>query len=421
MLSSGIFFLGWWGRGQPEVFMLLPLVGMIYFLRPVESREKEVFPVLLAGITGGIAFSLKSTIVPLLLLICLTLGLEGWLDSKQIRKGIVRMLLFSLGVIIILTPFFIFFLVNGALEDLFFANVTFNLATHINHPLTIGFVRNFINKIYLIGTRIPLLWVTILVLALYGIVRIGNVEKKKRLILIMWFAGILLSIGFGWWLFLYHFIVLIPPLTLLASFGFFQLLDQLSSQRRTIHQISRKLILYLLIPFLLIEFLFFYIHVYCDTGIIPSLIGTEKINREELYSRFRVQELPINDFSFSDDYRLSRYLQNHTHEKEKIFVWGWESLVYFLSEREPASRYIFIYPLIQNNLDLGRGAQKIFWEELNEKKPRYFIVAKKDQNPLDEIGSEKRLSLFPELRHFLQGQYLKENETERFVIYRRVK
>jgi len=145
MLSSGIFFLGWWGRGQPEVFMLLPLVGMIYFLRPVESREKEVFPVLLAGITGGIAFSLKSTIAPLLLLICLTLGLEGWLDSKQIRKGIVRILLFSLGVIIILAPFFIFFLVNGALEDLLFANVTFNLATHMNHPLTIGFVRNLIS------------------------------------------------------------------------------------------------------------------------------------------------------------------------------------------------------------------------------------------------------------------------------------
>jgi hypothetical protein len=41
---------------------------------------------------------------------------------------------------------------------------------------------------------------------------------------------------------------------------------------------------------------------------------------------------------------------------------------------------------------MRRGAQKIFWEELNETKPCYFIVAKKDQNPLDEIGSEKRLS-----------------------------
>jgi hypothetical protein len=157
-----------------------------------------------------------------------------------------------------------------------------------------------------------------------------------------------------------------------------------------------------------------------STRIIPALIGAEKVNAEEIFSRYRVQEYTLTDFSFREDYRLSQYMKTHTQKEEKIFIWGWESLVYFLSEREPASRYIFIYPLIQNNLDMRRDARKIFWEELNEKKPHYFIVAKNDQNPIDEIGSERRLLFFPAIKELLRCKYVKEKETERFIIYRRI-
>jgi hypothetical protein len=65
-------------------------------------------------------------------------------------------------------------------------------------------------------------------------------------------------------------------------------------------------------------------------------------------------------------------------------------------------------------------ARKIFWEELNEKKPHYFIVAKNDQNPIDEIGSERRLLFFPAIKELLRCKYVKEKETERFIVYRRI-
>ena len=146
----------------------------------------------------------------------------------------------------------------------------------------------------------------------------------------------------------------------------------------------------------------------------------EKVNAEEIYSRYRVQEYTITDFSFREDYRLAHYLKAHTNEGEKIFIWGWESLVYFLSEIEPTSRFIFIYPLIQSNLNIREGTRKILWAEFQEKEPQYFIVAKNDQNPIDEIGSERRLAFFPEIEELLKCKYVKEKETERFIIYRRI-
>jgi hypothetical protein len=420
ILSSGIFFVGWWGRGQPEVFLLLPLLGMIDLLKPVTVKERPPFFLLCAGILGGIAFSLKSTIFPLFFLFSFFLLLENGINSRAIEKGILKILLFFLGMIITFLPFFIFFWAHEALDDAIYSIVTFNLTAHINHPYNLDFLIKLRGNFNVIGTKIPFLYTTVSILSCYGFIQLYKEERRKRALLILWSIGTILSICMGWWLFYYHFVILIPPLALLASYGFFQFFDRLPSQGRKAHQMIRSLILYLFIPFLILEFLFAYYHSYVSTRIIPALIGAEKVNAEEIFSRYRVQEYTLTDFSFREDYRLSQYIKTHTQKEEKIFIWGWESLVYFLSEREPASRYIFIYPLIQNNLDMRRDARKIFWEELNEKKPHYFIVAKNDQNPIDEIGSERRLLFFPAIKELLRCKYVKEKETERFIIYRRI-
>lgn len=420
ILTSGIFFVGWWGRGQPEVFLLLPLLGMIDLLKPVSVKERPSFFLLCAGILGGIAFSLKSTIFPLFFLFSFFLLIENGINSRAIEKGILKILLFSLGMIIALLPFVIFFWAHGALDDAIYSIVTFNLTAHINHPYNLDFLTKLRGNFNVIGTKIPFLWATVFILACYGFVQLYKEERRKRALLILWSIGTILSICMGWWLFYYHFVILIPPLTLLTSYGFFQLFDRLPSQGRKAHQMIRSLILYLFIPFLLLEFLFAYYHSYVSTGIISALIGVEKVNAEEIYSRYRVQEYTITDFSFREDYRLAHYLKAHTNEGEKIFIWGWESLVYFLSEIEPTSRFIFIYPLIQSNLNIREGTRKILWAEFQEKEPQYFIVAKDDQNPIDEIGSERRLAFFPEIEELLKCKYVKEKETERFIIYRRI-
>jgi hypothetical protein len=48
-----------------------------------------------------------------------------------------------------------------------------------------------------------------------------------------------------------------------------------------------------------------------------------------------------NENSF---YETAVYLNSVTDPQEKILVWGWESVIYFLADREPATRYAFQFP-----------------------------------------------------------------------------
>ncbi|MCX5887801.1 MAG: glycosyltransferase family 39 protein, partial [Proteobacteria bacterium] len=153
ILTSGIFFVGWWGRGQPEVFLLLPLLGMIDLLKPVSVKERPSFFLLCAGILGGIAFSLKSTIFPLFFLFSFFLLLENGINLRAIEKGILKILLFSLGMIIALLPFVIFFWAHGALDDAIYSIVTFNLTAHINHPYNLDFLIKLRGNFNVIGTK----------------------------------------------------------------------------------------------------------------------------------------------------------------------------------------------------------------------------------------------------------------------------
>ena len=419
ILSSGIFFLGWWGRGQPEVFMLLPLLLMIYCLRQSGLKENSVSSLLFAGISAGIAFSFKYSIFLLLFLISLYVLLRSGIGRREIEKGILRILPFFLAIIITILPFLIFFSVNNALGEFFDATVTFNLTTHINHPLDIGFLKRTASSLAFVGVAVPLLWSTMLVFALYGIARLTR--ENNRTLLMTWGAGILLSILLGWWLFPYHFMLLIPPLSLLASYGFYQLIDYLSHKENTVRQMAKKFLLYLLVPFLLLEFLLAYSRYYVATDIIPALLEHTVTHTEEITPRFRVLEWIITDFSYSEDLHLSLYLKNNTQLEEKIFIWGWEPLVYFLSDRKPASRFIFLYPLIQDQTDRKENFRDIFLNDLAEARPRYFVVARKDQNPIDNRGSEERLSSFPEIEKLLRSDYCREAEMERFILYRRIK
>ena len=43
-------------------------------------------------------------------------------------------------------------------------------------------------------------------------------------------------------------------------------------------------------------------------------------------------------------YQTAIYLTSVTTPQDKILIWGWESIIYFLAEREPPTRYAFQFP-----------------------------------------------------------------------------
>src|SRR5262249_58686806 len=60
----------------------------------------------------------------------------------------------------------------------------------------------------------------------------------------------------------------------------------------------------------------------------------------------RFQSRSTRAFSAADAERLAEYLRANTQPDERIFVFGMTASAYFLSDRLPASRFLFVYPAV---------------------------------------------------------------------------
>lgn len=128
---------------------------------------------------------------------------------------------------------------------------------------------------------------------------------------------------------------------------------------------------------------------------------------------FPITHLPVQ-------LRLIRYLRENSEPDEVIFFWGFQPLVYFLSERPYPSRFISTMPLVA-----AWGPPE--WRDellvdLKKTPPKLFIVGRDDALPdilYTPKTSEQLLIAFPQLAGFVARNYYLEHDLDAFVVYRR--
>ncbi|MBI1941567.1 MAG: glycosyltransferase family 39 protein, partial [Acidobacteria bacterium] len=128
--------------------------------------------------------------------------------------------------------------------------------------------------------------------------------------------------------------------------------------------------------------------------------------------------VPISHFP--DQMRVINYLREHSSPQDKIFVWGSEPLIYFLTQRPFPSRFI-------SNLALVSPWSPPAWRRelirgLGKSPPRFLVVARDDEVPFiayTEFDSEEYLEVYPELAIFIADHDEPAVDLENFVIYRR--
>jgi hypothetical protein len=125
------------------------------------------------------------------------------------------------------------------------------------------------------------------------------------------------------------------------------------------------------------------------------------------------------DFSSRADIQVAEYLSAHTSQDEKIFIWGFESGVYFLSRRPNATRFIY------NIMFYGRNAspelRQQFIEQIWEEKPFYVIIVRNDgMRHVTDTGEDSWATFhsFDEFHSFVVENYQLETTIEDFTIYR---
>ena len=127
------------------------------------------------------------------------------------------------------------------------------------------------------------------------------------------------------------------------------------------------------------------------------------------------------DFSATANYAAAEYLRSHTGHDDKVFIWGFETLIYFLSDRQAPTRFCSNYPIS------AVWHRQDWYEELvstlQSSRPMYILLVTEDEMPwitrhgMDSLTALKRE--FPELRDFVLEQYEVETTIENIHMCRR--
>ncbi len=125
------------------------------------------------------------------------------------------------------------------------------------------------------------------------------------------------------------------------------------------------------------------------------------------------------DFSSRADMEVADYIAGQTQPGEKIFIWGFEPEIYFLSQRENATRFIYNFPLYGPHARVN--LQQEFISDLGMQKPVYMLIVKNDAIPHVTATSEDSWAAyksFTDFHDFVSRHYHFETAIEDFMIYR---
>jgi len=103
---------------------------------------------------------------------------------------------------------------------------------------------------------------------------------------------------------------------------------------------------------------------------------------------------------------VAEWIEQNTPADLPIHVWGFEPTLYTLSNRRPASRYIYNVP--QRSAWGQEQARAILIEELHAAQPAVIVVVKRDGMPHvvgNDLDSEQALATYPALLRLLHDRY----------------
>lgn len=143
-------------------------------------------------------------------------------------------------------------------------------------------------------------------------------------------------------------------------------------------------------------------------------------------SRGSARELERNldhvaDYDLASDRAVAQRVQELTQPGDPIYVWGFEPAIYWLSGREPASRYIYNVP--QRCAWSQERTRAELLTELEGSPPKVIVVQSGDVLPGvtgNAQDSATALNSFPELGALLRDHFKRQERIANFDLYVRV-
>jgi hypothetical protein len=149
---------------------------------------------------------------------------------------------------------------------------------------------------------------------------------------------------------------------------------------------------------------------------LSRLLGGGKSRKKQaLYDSLYVVR---KDFDLTNAKAVASWARREVKASDTLLVWGCDSIVYWLSEREPATR--FIHDIPQRSPWQARTARNGLMQDLNRQPPKAVIVQHGDVIQAvtgDAADSAWSIAGFPEFSRFLATKYRRERSIGKFDVY----
>ncbi len=403
--GGDIAFGTFWYISQRETFMLPLIVASIYFIIEPEKGYKTSWRLVLSGFLAGLTFVYKFP--GILILICLLLYINIAFPLSKGQKPFMVLLkqnfMLILGFILSLIPFVIFFSAKGLLtemNDIIFKYV-YSVYGQLGHNY-LGVIKTGLSRTYFIAMEHFILWLFFITSSVFII---ANERIKEHFLVIAWAVASILFVIAHREFFGYHYLLVLPPFSILAGYGIIKALGPRFNLRQIFTvELGKAFIIFALLANLLFFTTLNYMHY---TKFYYYITG--KISKESYYNFFNAY--PKHDYSFPTDYKVAQYIKSHTKSNDFIYALGGiESVIYFLSKRKSPSRFIFSWIIFSDSHGRVKQCEEYRQEllaDLKKKRPKYIIT----------VRSLETFKNFVDIYDFIKNEYVLEKifPDDRFV------
>jgi len=419
-LATSMYGTLFWWIAQPDGFMALPLALSVWL-----AQRKTVGSDMWAGGTAALAIWLKTTaLLPALIILLWIYKTPGPKPHQQSKARITNSLYVFMGMLVPIPVYLLLSQSFGAFWDMTFL---FNL-----HHGTIAADMGIGIETLLLYLALPLLLTPIAFSSSAQINKSTDPEiiaatRKRTIWTGVWGLSILITIIVQRKYFLYHFFPLAVPVGLLGARGAICLLEYIRSTPPEGEADDKsKTPMYILTTVFWAIFMVIACSLQWSEGVmqhghyrtIPYLQG--EITEREYYSRFAFVN---GDFSFLDDMDTADYLRKNTDGNDSVLVFGFEPLIYFLSDRFPPTRFNSDYPLtfephMASLKTLREGFRSEFIEDIQNDPPAYIVIVSRDTHPLDKVPSDIQAREFTAFHKIVTDDYVPDITIGDMALYR---
>ena len=356
---------GLWANA--EHFVILPALAGLMLICKADDKTGYV-RLLAAGLLLGLAFITKQHGIFFILFAGLYLLYSG-LRNKPIKwiKIIIAQIVLAAGAI---TPFAVvcfFFWRNGTFEKFWFW--TFTCARKYATSLSLSDAWEiFIEQADPVVKGMFLIWL----FAAGGLLAVVIVRRYRQWAV---FAGGLLAFSFlavcpGFYFREHYFIFILPAVAIFAGVGL-AAIDGLYS--RIMPVLPRVLI----------------------TAAIGLSIAGYSLYQQRMYlfdnSPETVCKMVYGVNPFPESLRIAEFIRNNTGPNDTVAVLGSEPQIYFYSGRRSATRYIYMYTLMESH-DYAPEMQKEMINDIENARPKILILVNISTSWLAEPNSPKLIA-----------------------------